>query len=588
MGLLVAAGGGVLVGTSGHFVHPVAYGLQVSLEIAGAVAASLYFTVRRPGNRIGLVLLVYAVAFAGVSLEGSGDPLLFSIGVLCEAPMFVLGYYLIFIFPDGRLVYALDRVLFLGVACIFVASFLPYVFFTPVLEGGAPLAVCKAACPANALMISNDPTLANAVGPGDAYPWLPAIVAILGWLGYRFLTASRPRRRALLPVYMPALLLTIPFGLFHVGALGLIGLSPKAIDTLGWFLTAGRTSLAFGFVLAIWQATIVAGAALRAILAQLGRREDASHLRALVSEALDDPPLELGFEVDRGARVFVDSGGERFEPNGAVAGRTITALMRHGRTVAYIDHDEALKTDPELVQATGRAILLALESGRLEGELEAKIAELQNSRERIVAAGDVERRRLERDLHDGAQQRLVAIQIRLGMVRDLPDRADIGEVLDAIQEDADGAMEDLRTLARGIYPDALHQDGLSSGLRSLARNAAIPIDVVDAGIGGFAPPAKDSVSLFPREAIQNVIKHAGPEAHVTVTLERHGSDIQFAIVDDGAGFDPGERPRGIGMMSMRDRIGAVGGDLEIVAAPAHGTVIRGHVPAARAAADKSG
>jgi hypothetical protein len=144
------------------------------------------------------------------------------------------------------------------VACIFIFSFLPYVFFTPVLEGGAPLATCSPACPSNALMISNDPALANSVGPGDAYPWLPAIVAILCWLCYRLVAASRPRRRALLPVYTPALLLTLPFGLFHVAALGLIGLSPKAINTLGWFVTVGRTSLALGFVLAIWQTIIFA------------------------------------------------------------------------------------------------------------------------------------------------------------------------------------------------------------------------------------------------------------------------------------------------------------------------------------------
>src|SRR5262249_13665627 len=143
---------------------------------------------------------------------------------------------------------------------------------------------------------------------------------------------------------------------------------------------------------------------------------DVRHLRDLVAATLDDPQLELAFEVE--TNTFVDSHGEALSPADLQAGRAVTALQRQGRTVALIVHDDTLDSDPALRPGAGRALLLALESGRLEPELQAKIDELRISRRRIVTAGEAERRRIERDLHDGAQQRLMAIQIKLALLRD--------------------------------------------------------------------------------------------------------------------------------------------------------------------------
>ena len=577
-GLVLGVGGGVLIATSEHLVRPLAYGLQIAIVVVGTVAVALYWAVRRPGNRIALVLLAYATAAAGISLQGAANPLLHSIGVLCDAPMFLLGYYLVFIFPDGRLVGALEKVLTAAVGWALLASFVPWFFFSPVVSGGAPLAGCNARCPSNALMIANKPSIAEGFGKAEEYLAVFIGAAIVAGLIFRLARASAPRRRALLPVYLPALLVTIPFTVFYAHRVQLITLDASSLNTVGWFLTVGRTALTFGFLVAIWQAMRFAGVALKTIMRHIGAEADSLDLRDLVATALDDPQLELAFAVNPGSNFFVDSRGDPIDPRHPGAGRTATPLRRHGKTVAYIEHDAALETDPELVQAAGQSVLLALESGRLESELESKIAELRRSSERIVAAGEAERRRIERDLHDGAQQRLMGIQIKLGLLRDRVDGSELASELDEIGADADAAVDELRSLAHGIYPTVLRERGLGDGVRSLARTAPIKIEVVDAGIGRCTPLVEATLYFCLVEAIQNATKHAGAGAHVTVTLRRLGDKVEFVVADDGVGFDPGEVSEGVGLRSMRDRIGAVGGELEISSTPASGTRIRAAVP----------
>jgi len=577
-GVSAAVGGGALVATSDHLARPLAYGLQVAVMMAGTVGVALYWAVRRPGNRIAVVLLAYAVVLVGIALQGASNPLLHSIGVLCDGPMFLLGYYLVFIFPSGRLADPLAKVMTAAVALAVLTSFVPWFFFSPVVSGGAPLAGCTASCPTNALMIANEPSVADGFGTVEEYYSVFVGSAIALALVYWLVRASRPRRRSLLPVYVPALLLAVPYALFHTYGAGLVTFSADTLNTIGWFVTAGRTALTFGFLLAIWQATLFAGAALTTIMRRVGEEADAARLRGLVADALDDSSLELAFEVDRGGAMLVDSHGDPIDVRAPGRGRTATPLQRHGETIAYIVHDSALETDPELVEAAGQAVLLALESGRLESELQSKIAELRRSNARIVSAGEAERRRIERDLHDGAQQRLMGIQIKLGLLRDRIDEAGLVSELDEIEEDANAAVDELRSLAHGIYPTALRERGLGDGVRSLARTAPVRVDVVDAGIGRCSPVVEAMLYFCLVEAIQNATKHAGAGSRVSVTLERMGNEVQFVVADDGAGFDPARAAEGVGLRSMRDRIGAVGGVLEIVSSPGAGTRVRATVP----------
>jgi signal transduction histidine kinase len=206
------------------------------------------------------------------------------------------------------------------------------------------------------------------------------------------------------------------------------------------------------------------------------------------------------------------------------------------------------------------------------------VEELRASRLRVVQAAERERRRLERDLHDGAQQRLVEIQIRLGFARTLVDRADLASEFDALQEAAEAAIDELRTLARGIYPSTLRVLGPAAALRTLAQRSPVPIRVIDEGIGRVSATIEAAIYFCAREAIQNASKHAGPGASVTVTLARRRGAIDLVISDDGVGISPDSAGTGTGIRGMHDRIEAVGGRLDIVSEPGLGTCIRGSIP----------
>ena len=219
----------------------------------------------------------------------------------------------------------------------------------------------------------------------------------------------------------------------------------------------------------------------------------------------------------------------------------------------------------------GPSPVLPLEHSRL-------VEELRASRLRVVQAAERERRRLEQDLHDGAQQRLVEIQVRLGSARALVDRADLASELDAIQEAAEAALDELRTLARGIYPSSLRDHGPAAALRALAQRSAVPIRVIDEGIGRAPAAVEATIYFCAREAIQNATKHAGPGASVTATLTRRRGAIDLTISDNGVGISPNAVSNGIGIRGMHDRIEAVGGRLDIFSEPGLGTCIRGTIP----------
>jgi signal transduction histidine kinase len=232
----------------------------------------------------------------------------------------------------------------------------------------------------------------------------------------------------------------------------------------------------------------------------------------------------------------------------------------------------------ELGDASGLVAILARENAELNAALDESRRELARAYARIIAVADRERRKLERDLHDGAQQRLVAIQIKLQMAQEsaLPD---VGRQLASMSRELELAVEELRALARGIYPAVLTDKGLAAAVRSLATRAPISVGVIDEGTGRFSAPIEVAVYFCVLEATQNAIKHAGSDVRVTVVLGRgrHGG-VRFEVTDDGIGMSLPFRQQGIGLISMRDRMDAVGGALEIASSPGAGTTVRGTVP----------
>jgi signal transduction histidine kinase len=241
------------------------------------------------------------------------------------------------------------------------------------------------------------------------------------------------------------------------------------------------------------------------------------------------------------------------------------------RMVAGLEEREGLREHNVELDS---ALQASLEDVRRQAE------QLRESRARIVAAGDAERRRVERDLHDGAQQHLVLLRLKLGLARRAVDQdpAAAAATLDELRDDLDRALAELRDLAHGIYPALLENEGLPGALGEAVRRAAIPASFDCDGAGRYLPELEAAVYFCCLEALQNAAKHAGIGAAATVKLGERGGALAFEIADDGAGFDAAGAKASTGLQNMTDRIGALGGSLQIESAPGRGTIVAGKVP----------
>ena len=253
--------------------------------------------------------------------------------------------------------------------------------------------------------------------------------------------------------------------------------------------------------------------------------------------------------------------------------------------------DRVREDDDRVLVELARQVGLALHNVRLGSALEASHDELQRqadelraSRARVVAAADAERRRIERDLHDGAQQHLVALAVNLKLARQLADSdpAQARTVLEELAGDVHNALDEFRDLAQGIYPPLLVERGLGEGLRSAVARAPVPVRLETGAIGRYPPEVETTLYFCCMEAVQNVGKHAGAGARATVRIWEDQEGLSFEVTDDGAGFDSPADGRGSGLTNMSDRLGALGGRLSIASSPAGGTRITGAVPLDRA------
>jgi signal transduction histidine kinase len=241
-------------------------------------------------------------------------------------------------------------------------------------------------------------------------------------------------------------------------------------------------------------------------------------------------------------------------------------------------------TEDSLLQHLASQAGLVLRNAQLTAELRAMIDELRASRRRLVEAQDAERRKIERNLHDGAQQQLVALAIQLGLLEEsADDPAFIRELAPRLRADLRAALGDLRDLARGIYPPLLAEQGLITALQAQAARASVPVRIEADGVGRYPPDTESTVYFCALEALQNVAKHAAAE-RVTVRVSGSDGSLRFAVTDDGAGFNVADARAGSGLQGMSDRLAALGGTFDIRSQPGQGTTITGCLPAAQRAA----
>ena len=277
----------------------------------------------------------------------------------------------------------------------------------------------------------------------------------------------------------------------------------------------------------------------------------------------------------------------------AFGGVTRAVAVRHGNELLGALALQKPKNEPltaaedKLLQHLASQAGLVFRNRRLTAELRATITELTASRRRLVGAQDAERRKIERNLHDGAQQQLVALSIQLGLLEESAgDPGPVRQLAPQLKSAVRAALNDLRDLARGIYPPLLAEQGLAAALLGQVRKVPLPVSVEAEGIGRYPQDTESTVYFCALEALQNVAKYAAA-SQVTVGLSGVGGGLQFRVTDDGAGFDPGLTRKGTGLQGMADRLAALGGTLHVHSQPGHGTTVQGWLPVSAGRPERS-
>ena len=332
------------------------------------------------------------------------------------------------------------------------------------------------------------------------------------------------------------------------------------------------TALPFAFLLGLMRSSLSRAGAVSALFDRLG----GVSARDALAEALGDESLALAYWLPDSRR-YVDARGRTVALPPADSGRAVTEIERDGAPVAAIVHDPALLDDRELLRTAGAAAALALENERLAAEVRARYDDLRAASARLVAAGDAARRRLERDLHDGAQQRLVSLSVTLNLARKHTEPGSrTATLLDSAMTELTAGLSELRELARGIHPAVLTERGLDPALESLAARAPLPV-TISGELEERLPPAVESAAYFVvMEALTNVAKYASATT-AEVTVERVDGHVVIGVADDGVGgADPAS---GSGLSGLADRVAALGGRLVVESPPGGGTMVRAEMPA---------
>jgi signal transduction histidine kinase len=401
-----------------------------------------------------------------------------------------------------------------------------------------------------------------------------------GWRVLAYVVIKAPLSVAalvagLLPLVATAWLLT--FGVRGIGQLGdRFYIGPWTLGPLtGLVLCA--LALASGIL------AIAALGGLRSLLGSLTRtllapaEQAPGPVREMLAESLGDRTLSVAYWLpDR--KLFVDESGHVVRMPEPGSGRSWTAVERDGRRVAAIIHDAELATGPELVNAAAAGAALAIDNERLKANLRARVEELRVSRIRIVEAQDHARRRIERDLHDGAQQQLVSLSLDLRLLKSkLNGNEAAAETVDAISDKLATALAELRELARGIHPVILTERGLVPAVAALAQRAPVPVEA-NISIHQRLTPAIESAAYFViAEALTNVAKYAQAE-NVVVDLSRAGDEVIVVVEDDGVGGADIET--GTGLRGLIDRLSALDGTLELETPEGGGTRLIARIPCA--------
>jgi signal transduction histidine kinase len=573
LALAALAGGLVnlaLVLRTGHDrPEPLAYLLVAIIGVSWSfVGVGLVAWTRRPENRTGALMVAVGLAFALNGLRLVGTPLGFALWFLVATlPAAVLAH-LIAVFPDGHPTTRLQRVFIV----VNYATTVPLALVQLLLVEPARLG-CNS-CPDGLLGIGQHHPYGEAVLAVSGLIDVALAVLLLWILVARWRRASWPRRRSLAPVALVGVVLLI---LYTIRQALLMVISRPAPFDVGF-------DLAILALLMLWPLAFLAGlartrldrSAVGDLAIQLSEPLPPGRLEQALARALHDPTLKLAYWLPN-RHAFVDAAGHPVELPAGGDDHAVTILRHDGDPVAALLHDAALDDDPELVCAVAATARMTIENERLQAEVRAQLEEVRASRARIVAFGDAERRRVERNLHDGAQQRLVNLSLALGIARSqiaVGSNEQMGAALDEAAVELRLALAELRELARGLHPVILSEAGLGPALAALAERSPIPATVAAVPADRLPARVEETAYYVASEALANAAKHAHATA-VTISARRRDDGLIVEIGDDGVG---GADPNGSGLRGLADRVAALDGRLEVRSRTGEGTWIIAELP----------
>lgn len=535
-----------------------------------AICAGLVAAVRRPHNRMGLLMVAYGFAVLIRPLQYGQDSLVFTVGLLLGQLNLALFAQVTLAYPSGTLTDRLER-RFVQVGYAVAVGF-PLAMLLVVEEGTglryAPLA------PDSLLLVAGSPELARDLERSFvliAYGLLSALFVAL--VVRKLLRATPAARRVLAPLLLAALLaasraLTECLDTFAGGI-------PSGIrDNEYWWQVAGQIALPLMLLAGLLSSRLAV-----AHVGDLVRELDGvppAELSGAFGRALGDRSLEIVYWLPERSTYADASGRERVLPGSP--DRAVTRVDHHGEPLAALIHDPILLDDPELVETATAAARLALENARLHAEVKAQLARVRDSRARIVAAGDEQRRKIERDLHDGAQQRLVALALELRAAqRRHGDELDpeVEAVLAGAVAELQVALSELRELARGVHPAILTEAGLGAALESLAARTPLQVELLATPTGRLQTEIEAAAYFVACEALANAVKHADASS-VTISVGVKDQTLFLEIVDNGSGG--ADETAGTGLRGLADRVEAHGGRLRVTSPAGGGTRVNAELP----------
>ena len=531
---------------------------------AGVVAWS-----RRPRNRVGPLMTAFGFSWFMGNFEAAPVPLFVSLGTAFESLSGAILAHLILAYPEGRLRDISERVVVLALyAWVLLSGFaLALTYDSARLDG----------CPCTSGALAFFPSL-------DAFDTITGVRDVVGaiFAGVvitlvvrRYRRASPVARRDLAPLWVAATLVALAFIL--QGGSGVVAPDSALDHSLREARKVLQLLVPLTFLVGLLRSRL-AETTVAQLVRALDRPLQRGALRELLARAVGDPSLRLAFAAPDGDG-FVDEHGRRVELPTEGSDTAVTFVNAERGPCAAFVHDRALLERQSLIEAVGAAAGLALEKERLQAEVRAQLEEVRASRARIVEAADAERRRVERDLHDGAQQRLVTLSLALGLAREQAasnDDALVSSLAEASDE-ATRALNELRELGRGLHPAILSEAGLGAALEALAERSAVPTTVAAAPEKRLPEAVEIGAYFVASEALANVAKHSNA-TQVTLNARCRGGVLVLAIDDDGrGGADPA---RGSGLTGLEDRVAALGGRLRVDSPTGAGTRLVAEIPCA--------